>query len=347
MKQGRTVTEIAKELERQADSKRDFLTPTNHMMMLAEAGGPALLDLDRHGAFPIRETAHGQLAEHVGIPKAYYDRTREEAPALFAANVNHWLSLDTRARLVRALDGEARAMLSDKYRRLDNFDLAEVALPAIVERGFSVVAAEVTERRFYLKAVSEKIAAEVKPGDVVQAGISISNSEIGQGTLRIEPLLYFLVCTNGMILPDARVKKYHVGRGHGEIDAAVEFFQAATLEMSDRAFWLKVRDVVRGSMTEPFFNAQVEKLRGATGDRIDADPVQVVELASRRFRLNEQEKRATLLHFLAGHNGQGELTRYGLAQEITRMSADVESFDRATELEQLGGSILEMPRQAL
>jgi hypothetical protein len=49
-----------------------------------------------------------------------------------------------------------------------------------------------------------------------------------------------------------------------------------------------------------------------------------------------------LSHFLTGHNGQSELTRYGLIQAVTRASQEVEDYDRATELEQLGGQILEL-----
>ncbi len=58
------------------------------------------------------------------------------------------------------------------------------------------VSAEITEREFYLKAITPRLQAEVKPGDVVQAGVVISNSEVGHGTLKIEPLLYYLVCTS-------------------------------------------------------------------------------------------------------------------------------------------------------
>ena len=92
-----------------------------------------MLEIPTPGGEPlaIRDTAHGQLAERVGIPKAYYDRMREHAPALFDTNVNHWLLASDGRRLVRTLDGHARAILSDRYRMLDNDDLAAVALPVL------------------------------------------------------------------------------------------------------------------------------------------------------------------------------------------------------------------------
>ena len=35
--------------------------------------------------------AHGQLADHLGIPKKYYDRSLELKPDLLAENINVWL----------------------------------------------------------------------------------------------------------------------------------------------------------------------------------------------------------------------------------------------------------------
>ncbi len=54
--------------------------------------------------------------------------------------------------------------------------------------------------------------AEVEVGDVVIAGFVISNSEVGLGSLRVEPLVFRFVCKNGMICKDYAQKRYHVGK---------------------------------------------------------------------------------------------------------------------------------------
>jgi hypothetical protein len=176
-------------------------------------------------------------------------------------------------------------------------------------------------------------------------GLAITNSEIGQGTLRIDPLILFLCCMNGAQLQDSRVKKFHVGRGYGELEHGREFFRTSTQAAEDQLFWMQIRDVVQGTASIDYFQTQVEKLRAAATDGIVGDPIGVVELAARRYRLTEAERNATLRHFLAGHNGKSELTRYGLLQAITAasQSADID-YERANTLEQLGGIILEMPR---
>lgn len=344
MKTGRKLENLVSELLRQSESKRDFLTPAKRLHFSYDGPAPALeVDLaERSESFPLRETGHQQLAERLEIPKAYYDRMRDEAPWLLEENVRTWLSRSEKQYLVRTLDGNARAVLSDRYRVLDNDDLANVALPVLMENGFEIVSSEITERKFYLKAVTARIQAEVKPGDVVQAGIVISNSEIGQGTLKIEPLLFFLVCSNGLVMPEASMRRQHVGRYIGELESAENYYQHETRRADDVAFWLKVRDVLSGTLKEPAFTGYLDKLRGATAQPIAGDPIEVVEVTAKRYRLTDPEKHSVLRHFLGGHNGQQELTKYGLMQAITRTSQDVDDYDRASELEQLGGQIIEL-----
>jgi hypothetical protein len=341
MKTGKQLNELALELKRQNDSKRDFLAPACQILVKTE-DKRTTVDLDACGVFPVRDTAHPQLAELAGIPKVYYDRLRDQAPKLFDYNVNHWLSTNTSRRMVRTLDGHARAVLSGKYRPLDNFDLAEAALPLLMERGFEVVSCEITEKRFFLKVVTPHIQGEVKRGDLVQAGLSISNSEIGEGTLRIDPLLFFLVCTNGMITADSRVKKYHVGRAVDGLDAAMEFYRSETRQADDKAFWMKVRDVLAGVLTQEWLDHQLLKLRESSEQLFLAPAAQVVEVTAKRFHFTNEERDSVLERLIQGHNSQPELTRYGLAQAVTRASHVIEDYERATEFECFGGQIIEL-----
>ncbi len=128
---------------------------------------------------------------------------RVEQPGLLDRNVNTWLSDDADRRMVRTLDGKVRAVLSERYRRLDNYDLAENVLPILQQLdGARFESVELTETKMYLKVVTPRVTFEVAPGDVVQAGIVISNSEVGLGTLSVQPLVYRLVCRNGLIAAD-------------------------------------------------------------------------------------------------------------------------------------------------
>lgn len=76
----------------------------------------------------------------------------------------------------------------------------------------------------YIKVVNERIQTEVVPGDIVQAGILISNSEVGMGSVSVKPLIYRLVCTNGMVA-DVGVGKRHVGRINESVDGDADHVQ--------------------------------------------------------------------------------------------------------------------------
>lgn len=341
MKTGKSLQDIAVELERRSKAKRDFVAPSRHLSMVQD-GGEFQIAVGEHGYFGMRETAHEQVAGRLGIPKSYYDRMRQEAPALLARNVNHWLLEGREQRMVRTLDGQARALLSNRYRPLDDDSMAEAVLPALANSGCSVESCEITERRMYIKAVSPRLQFEVRKGDVVQAGLVVSNSEVGMGGVRVEPLVYRLVCSNGMIVQDHSLRKYHVGRGFGsDDDGAQELYRDETREADDRAFFMKVRDTVVGSLQRDVFERVANRMIQAATEAISGDPVKVVEAAQKRLGLTEGERGGVLSHLIRG----GDLSRYGLLNAVTRASQDVTDYDRATDMERMGGVVLELPQR--
>ena len=235
-------------------------------------------------------------------------------------------------------DEAARAFLSDRYRRIDNAQIASATLPILAEMdGVQIESCEVTENRMYLKAVNKRLEAEVVPGDVVQAGIMISNSEVGLGSVSVMPLVYRLVCLNGMVVNDLSQKKYHIGR---EQESTWELFSDEAIAADDQAFMLKLRDIVRSATEEARFNTIVDRLRETTGVPITGSVPKVIELTGERFGFNCAEQDGVLQHLIAG----GDLSLYGLSNAVTRASQDAETYDRATMLESAGWQIATMPR---
>jgi hypothetical protein len=344
MKIGRSLTSLAAEVERITNTAKDYVADTRKLSM-SDDGSSILLDvMEKTEKLGINDYSHDQIGAKLGIPAAYYDIMREKAPALLARNVNHWFTSSPENRLLRTVDGRVRAFLSDRYRPLDNFDLMQAVLPSILAAGCKVESCELTETRLYIKAVSQKIMAKVV-GDVVQAGLVVSNSEVGAGSCKVEPLVWTLRCANGMIAEDYSMRKYHVGKGKngqhdadGSVSGAREFFRDETIQADDKAFWLKVRDTVDGTLNESKFQAIVDKLNGATRVKIDADPVKVVERVAKKFSWSEGEQGSVLNQLVAG----GDMTQYGLLNAITAASQVLPNYDRATEFERQGGAVLNM-----
>lgn len=381
MKTGRPLAEIAVELDRQRKTRRDFIaaTPRLTAVVVDEADQVRLEGLPDMPPAPFTDHAHQQIADDLKIPKAYYDRMRQEAPVLLADNINHWLAAYPQERMVRTLDGRVRGFLSSKYRPLDHVDLLGAVVPAFQEigGGIRIESAEVTERRLYIKAVlpslewdlaiakreailkaggsthSGEAYAMVRDGQAVQAAVTIQNSEVGEGRLVVSEGIFTLQCLN-LATVEKTLSRMHVGKRHtrvnggnggngdgDDLDSAWELLSDETRAADDKAFWLRVRDVVKGVFTRERFERNVRQLAGTVTDRFakGAKVEKVVEVMATRYGLPDGTREGILKHLIEG----ADLTRFGLVNAVTRQAQDEVDYEHATDLERLGGRLIALP----
>jgi hypothetical protein len=324
-------------------------------------------------------TAHGQLANYLGIPKPFYDRLLSETEGLRVpvAGVNGhdhltggipdspdtplvdvlanclFAAKGTERRLVRTLDGNCRAFLSDSYNvDLDNHDVLRVAARVLTDSDFTpddVVSCEVTERRLYLKVVTPKLEAVVRPGNakengmlkepqVVRAGFVLSNSETGLGSLSVQPLVYKLMCRNGWIREEG-YRRRHLGK-------ALESEDDGTLYRSDTRLaeaklrLLKIRDHIAAALNEARFLETVARMQESAEIPITGSVEKGVEAVAARFGLSQSEKESVLRNLIEG----SDLSLWGLSNAVTATAKDAKDYDRATELEAVGGRFLSLAR---
>lgn len=363
MKTGKTLVELATEIDRQVKTKRDFIAPTNQVAVVNVNSEPKLVlgqsgnvvDIAGQRGYSVNNLAHGQLAEFTGIPKAYYDTLRQQAPDLFASNVNHWLQKlanDSKQgqRLIRTLDGNVRAFLSDSYRPLENADLAEAVLPVLQDLDLYIVSSEITERRLYIKAFHKGIQREIglkgtDPAhtflkDVVYPAIVIANSETGYGALSIAAGTYTGGCTNFAAFNDSRFRKYHIGSKADGGEDVRALLSDKTKRLQDASIWSQTRDVVKSAFEIASFEKLVGRLQDTTTQKIEGDVVKAVDLAGERLGFTKGEGKSILKHLIEG----GDLSRYGLFNAVTRSAEDIDNYDRSSEVEALGGRVIELPR---
>jgi hypothetical protein len=380
MKAGRTLKDLAAEIERQAESKEDFIAPAQSVTMTVDDTAmedfqrliakpvkstrrgrnrrrnapppqpqrePTLLDspvritgLDGTNDFGIRPLAHGQFAEHLSIPKRYYDRMATTDPELLTLNVNRWLGAESNKRMFRTMDGNVRAFLSDSYKRMDYFDFLSAILPIIKETGMEIISCQVTERKLYLKCVNARMESKVV-GDIVQAGAVFSNSEVGCGRMNIQTMVFTLECANGMV-GESILGKAHLGRAQGGDDDKVErMLKDTTKEHEDQVLWEKVHDVTESLLKdEELFKATVDKLNTAAGEKIEGDVMGAVVKLKQQTNISDKASNGILRHLIQG----GDLSKWGMSSAVTRYSQDVDDYDEATELESLGHKVIEMPK---
>lgn len=359
MKTGKPLNELAAEITRQAEAKKDFVVDTRALEMTVAAEAPAAIASDvglKFGdqALSVGGIAHDQIADHTGVPTKYYRRMLADAPELLANNVNHWMQKHPAKQMIRTLDGKARAFLSEKYRPMDNFDLATAVLPVLAQLDVEVMSAEITEKRMYIKVVDKSVVREIPEGHHMGDGthtiirmakmspvITISNSEIGFGSLSIQAGTFNSFCTNLATFGERSMKKYHVGQKFGEFTeagAVYAMLSDQTRKLSDAALWSQVTDVVKGAFDVARFDALMEKIKGTQENTISGDVPKVVELVAQRFSFNEGERKSVLHHLIHG----GDLSQYGLHNAVTRTAEDLPDYDRATEFERIGGQIIEL-----
>lgn len=355
MKTGRTITELAAELSRQQENKRDFIVSTSKLELIAGPQKGTDMSLAVNGeAMPLSRHTHGQIAgrlsevlrkgtkakedgERVRAFGSTYEALREQHPDLLANLVNGIWGRTSEARMVRTLDKGARAFLSPRYRVIDNRPTLETAMEALVESGaqVDVLSCDVTDAKLYFKFQFPQITSLVAKGDIVSSGGVLTNSEIGSGAASLQPLIYRLVCTNGMIAGD-KLSAYHIGRetaADGEIRWAVD-----TQKADNRAFLLRLRDTIRHMLNGEAFEKVVGHLRLATQQPVEARAQDAVEVAADRFGFNPDEKSSVLERFIQAN----DRSRWGFANAITRVAEDLKDYDRATEFEALGGKVIEL-----
>ena len=111
------------------------------------------------------------------------------------------------------------------------------------------------------------------------------------------------------------------------------------MEADDKAFIMKVQDTVRAAVDEARFAKILDKLRASTDKKLNtADLPGVVKLASSSMGLTDAESDGVLQRLIEGT----DYTLYGLANAVTRHSQDVENYDRASKLEEIGYQIITM-----
>jgi len=146
-------------------------------------------------------------------------------------------------------------------------------------------------------------------------------------------------CSNLMVMNDKAMRKLHVQKAGSTEEAISEYVTDETRLKQDLAFWSTVKDLIVAALDGRIFDDYVKQIQATMGQVIP-QPQATVELVANRYGLTNDERDNVLNQLI----GSGEPTRFGLQAAITRMAQDVPSYDRSSDLERLGGTIIELPK---
>lgn len=337
---GRTIPDIAAEILRQRDAKQDYLVEGNNLRMFQlEEATPALRFSEF--AYALGDIAHSQLAAILEIPANYYNRMKDEAPELLAVNVNHWLDeVGPQRKMIRTLDGKARAILSDRYKIVDHDAIFGEVMGYLNDAKATIRSSDITEKKLYIRAIFP-VEGEVKRGQVVRAGVQITNSEVGMGAVSCQAWTEVLTCLNGAVMVSEQMttRSLHLGGGYAMDGNDPRLFATDTIAADAKAISLKTRDIIRQCSDPKLFDAMLKQMREGSERMVEPVGVAgVVTVLPREIGLTKAEAVSSLNYFVQG----GDLSQWGLANSVTRLAQDAKDFDRRVELETVGGKLINM-----
>lgn len=394
-----TLEDLAAVLtERQARS-RDIVVPAAKLRsrngLLVVTGAEPEITVDGvtqvDGTYRPTAVFDEGLSAKLDIPRAYLRRLRDTAPDLFDANVNGWLHGksvlrsgerdvirpgDDRKFLVRTLradeggEGVARALLSDSFKAIDDFDVLISGLEGLKQAGIEnpIVRANLTERRMYLDVVVPQVSALAPvlltgyrspfegpnalpraggagaldghdfgfgpiKNPIVFAGFRISNSEVGSGAASVTPRLTVLACTNGITITNDQVKYRHSG---GKLDQGIVDWSGETYRKTLSLISSETADAVRTFLSKDYLEGQIAEIERKAGRSIDA-PEEIVRDVTKSLGFSQAEQAGVLSHFIRG----GQPTAGGLLNAVTSYSQTLGSADRAAELDAVALQVLD------
>lgn len=336
---GSTLEDLHATIREQDSAKEDYIADTRDVKFYFDEEGRARLDVLSADDFAMTSVAERQLGSRIGVPSRFYDRLSKDHPDVLTDTMNKLMHREPKNYMIRTLHGRARAVLSDRYQRIDNRQVLHNATKSIQEShpGAQVASCDLSDSKMHLKLKFPQIEAEVKVGDVVNFGLQISNSEIGQGSVQVSPFVYRLVCDNGMVLGSKMSEGWR--RAHvGVQQETGAVLRAETLDAESRATMMIMQDQIAHLCNPDAMQEALGWMQESANREVTGSPVAAVRTLSQNFDLTEAEEDAVLTSFL----GEKDYTQWGLLNAVTDASKSAHSYARATEMESMGGRVLEL-----
>ena len=312
---------LIRELERQKSLKWDKKLRSSEIEMGLDESLP-FLHIQGKKAVLITKPCHDQIAEKLEIPLKYYHKMEEETPELLTENVNTWLRRNNKDVFLRGLDESARAFLSDRYRVIDHLDVLMCALNELQAHSAEIEDCYLSETELNIKIKSPNLRDFVRhKDDLMIGGIFLTNSETGHKALRVEPRLFRVKCSNGLIIEEMVTREIHIGNGDDAFDEII---------------YLSLRRSIRELFSK--FGEIIQALRESSEIKIK-NPQKMINNVVEHYRLSEAQRDNILMAFGA----EPEYDKYGIANALTLAAQKETTWERSVEMERIAGHLIVLP----
>ncbi|MEW6456621.1 MAG: hypothetical protein AB1410_07925 [Acidobacteriota bacterium] len=177
-----------------------------------------------------------------------------------------------------------------------------------------------SETEMNIKVKSQKLRDFVRhKDDLMIGGIFLTNSETGHKALRVEPRVFRVKCSNGMIMEEFVTGEIHLGD-----------------EVLDEMIYLSGRRSIKELFNR--FGEITQILREATEIKVK-NPQKVINNVVEQYKLSEAQKENILIAF----GTEPEYDKYGIANALALAAQKEETWEKSVELERRGRKLVTLP----
>jgi hypothetical protein len=274
--------------------------------LLAKNGGQA------SQAFTLSDLATSQLCQRLAVPETYYRRLPAEMKATVA---NFDLGrLKDKTFLLRGKAAHVRAFLSGEYVAFNNGDIVETVERLLKSQSTRIKTFVLEETNCFLKIVSEEL---VEPASGLKAGIMIGNSEVGMGSVSVEPFVFRKACTNDLLVTQDKAFR------HAHIHFTPNELTRRMAEAIGDGF------LVASQVLDAFLKAKDDPI---------PDPLAVIRKIAEERKLSQKLTDEVVARYVA----EPEPNKFGVINAFTSAAQTLAPLHRI-EMERFAGTLLTAP----
>lgn len=290
----------------------------------------------------VHRHALSQMATIAGIPTGFAEqlRTTDWGTNLLAVNLNsHFankLKQDNKY-LIRSLDNSVRGFLSDRYRRLDSRPLVEAFAKEVAAAGAMPYKGTVTDTKINIAAIFPEIYEPI-PGEMVAYGITLENSDFGNGALSLRSHMLRIWCNNLMVTEET-MRTVHLGK---RLDDAMIYSQE-TYNLDSQTVVSALSDIVKTQLVPDVIEFKMRSIAASDAVKLDAVEVKARLKALQQGGLlskGEAEKAGQIFELGGVEAVPQAPTLWKLSNAISWVAGQSESSERRLDLTKVAGQML-------
>ena len=273
---------------------------------------------------PVLPIALSQLCTRIGVPASYASKCLDAGKEkLFARNMNEWLleQPEDSSALVRMYDGNVRGFLSSRYTSYDSPYVIRNIMDNIDEDEFVIKGHFLNETNFHIRMI-KKERMHVDNEDLY-AGLSISSSDVGVGSLNVNFFIYKQVCSNGLIVSKIGgrlLRQRHIG------------IDGKQFELALNEVYTKFDDICKN------VESIISKAKSEFWDEKEIE--NYIMKATKEAKLTKkQQERVLELAKTRYISSNGSVSKWGIINGLTEVAQEM-NFDRQIEVETYAGNLL-------